>query len=157
VGRFVTQDPIGLLGGDNLYQYVHNPIGWIDPLGLCPLKVDSLGRDNTKPRGPVPKGKGEHNAIIKQVIEEKIAQGLEHIGGGSLTELIVDTKGHKSKRRPDASFQDKLGNISHVNVGRKNKRDGCEEGAIDPIIREREALEDLRNAGENITFKHYDP
>jgi len=33
VGRFVTQDPIGLLGGDNLYQYASNPVGWIDPLG----------------------------------------------------------------------------------------------------------------------------
>jgi len=34
VGRFTTQDPIGLLGGDNLYQYAPSPIGWIDPLGL---------------------------------------------------------------------------------------------------------------------------
>jgi RHS repeat-associated protein len=35
VGRFITQDPIGLLGGDNLYAYGVNPIGWIDPAGLC--------------------------------------------------------------------------------------------------------------------------
>jgi RHS repeat-associated protein len=34
VGRFVSQDPIGLLGGDNLYQYAANPGGWVDPLGL---------------------------------------------------------------------------------------------------------------------------
>ena len=34
VGRFTTQDPIGLLGGDNLYQYAVNPTGWVDPLGL---------------------------------------------------------------------------------------------------------------------------
>jgi RHS repeat-associated protein len=33
-GRFVTQDPIGLDGGHNLYQYVPNPAGLIDPLGL---------------------------------------------------------------------------------------------------------------------------
>ncbi|WP_238158697.1 RHS repeat-associated core domain-containing protein, partial [Trabulsiella odontotermitis] len=33
-GRFTTQDPIGLAGGLNLYQYAPNPIGWIDPLGL---------------------------------------------------------------------------------------------------------------------------
>jgi RHS repeat-associated protein len=33
-GRFVSQDPIGLLGGKNLYQYVTNPTGWIDPWGL---------------------------------------------------------------------------------------------------------------------------
>ncbi|MFA9949985.1 RHS repeat-associated core domain-containing protein [Rhodocyclaceae bacterium Wk13] len=34
VGRFVSQDPIGLLGGDNLYQYAPNPSGWVDQLGL---------------------------------------------------------------------------------------------------------------------------
>ncbi|WP_232486903.1 RHS repeat-associated core domain-containing protein, partial [Pectobacterium parmentieri] len=34
VGRFTTQDPIGLAGGINLYQYAPNPLSWIDPLGL---------------------------------------------------------------------------------------------------------------------------
>ncbi|CAM7674934.1 Zn-binding Pro-Ala-Ala-Arg (PAAR) domain, involved in Type VI secretion [Phytobacter diazotrophicus] len=33
-GRFTQQDPIGLAGGLNLYQYAPNPLGWIDPLGL---------------------------------------------------------------------------------------------------------------------------
>ncbi|WP_281172935.1 RHS repeat-associated core domain-containing protein, partial [Vibrio rhizosphaerae] len=33
-GRFITPDPIGLAGGLNNYQYVKNPTGWIDPLGL---------------------------------------------------------------------------------------------------------------------------
>ena len=34
-GRFINQDPIGLLGGLNNYQYVPNPTGWVDPLGLA--------------------------------------------------------------------------------------------------------------------------
>lgn len=34
VGQFTTQDPIGLLGGVNGYQYAPNPTGWVDPLGL---------------------------------------------------------------------------------------------------------------------------
>lgn len=33
-GRFINQDPIGLAGGDNNYQYASNPVSWIDPLGL---------------------------------------------------------------------------------------------------------------------------
>ncbi|WP_338846793.1 RHS repeat-associated core domain-containing protein [Massilia sp. W12] len=35
IGRFISQDPIGLAGGNNIYQYAANPISWIDPLGLC--------------------------------------------------------------------------------------------------------------------------
>ena len=32
--RFTQQDPIGLAGGINLYQYAPNALSWIDPLGL---------------------------------------------------------------------------------------------------------------------------
>ena len=38
-GRFVNQDPIGLLGGENLYQFAPNMQSWIDPLGLIKAKV----------------------------------------------------------------------------------------------------------------------
>lgn len=34
-GRFISHDPIGLLGGDNHYQYAPNPVGWVDPFGLA--------------------------------------------------------------------------------------------------------------------------
>ena len=33
-GRFVNQDPIGLWGGANLYQFAPNANVWVDPLGL---------------------------------------------------------------------------------------------------------------------------
>ena len=39
MGMFTTRDPIGLMGGDNVFQYAPNPTGWIDPSGLtakCP-------------------------------------------------------------------------------------------------------------------------
>ncbi|EJL00643.1 Rhs family protein [Pseudomonas chlororaphis subsp. aureofaciens 30-84] len=50
-GRFLTPDPIKLAGGLNNYQYVPNPTGWVDPLGLhkargqCPeVTRDAHGR-----------------------------------------------------------------------------------------------------------------
>ncbi|SFP34290.1 RHS repeat domain-containing protein, partial [Pseudomonas sp. NFPP28] len=45
VGRYLTPDPVKLAGGINAYQYVPNPTGWVDPLGLsaCP------GGDKCKP------------------------------------------------------------------------------------------------------------
>ena len=33
-GRYISQDPIGLNGGANLYGYVTNPTGMVDPRGL---------------------------------------------------------------------------------------------------------------------------
>lgn len=40
-GRFLSKDPIGLLGGLNTHTYAPNPVQWIDPLGLAPKKQNS--------------------------------------------------------------------------------------------------------------------
>uniref|UniRef100_UPI003AA90DAC RHS repeat-associated core domain-containing protein n=1 Tax=Vibrio rumoiensis TaxID=76258 RepID=UPI003AA90DAC len=42
-GRFITVDPIGLAGGLNNYQYVKNPTGWVDPLGLVQCSASCAG------------------------------------------------------------------------------------------------------------------
>ena len=34
VGMFISRDPIGLMGGFNVFAYAPNPVGWIDPWGL---------------------------------------------------------------------------------------------------------------------------
>ncbi|WP_431019316.1 RHS repeat-associated core domain-containing protein [Burkholderia cepacia] len=34
IGRFISPDPIGLMGGFNFYAYAPNSLGWVDPLGL---------------------------------------------------------------------------------------------------------------------------
>ena len=39
VGRFVNQDPIGLLGGENLYQFSTNIQNMIDPWGLNAVSI----------------------------------------------------------------------------------------------------------------------
>ncbi|WP_241152308.1 RHS repeat-associated core domain-containing protein, partial [Pseudomonas viridiflava] len=59
-GRFLTPDPIKLAGGLNNYQYVPNPTGWVDPLGLdnCP------GADGSKP------GLDADNATTKPAVDE---------------------------------------------------------------------------------------
>ncbi len=48
VGAFITQDPIGLLGGVNVYQYAPNIMGWVDPLGLKCKTLDKKQIDELK-------------------------------------------------------------------------------------------------------------
>ncbi|KAA0943825.1 RHS repeat-associated core domain-containing protein, partial [Pseudomonas sp. ANT_H4] len=59
-GRYLTPDPVKLAGGLNGYQYVPNPTGWVDPLGLnsCP------GGDRCKP------GAGADDPTTKANVDE---------------------------------------------------------------------------------------
>jgi RHS repeat-associated protein len=43
-GRFVSQDPFGLRGGDHFYQYAPNAQNWIDPLGLSKKPASQSGK-----------------------------------------------------------------------------------------------------------------
>ena len=63
IGRFIHQDPIGLLGGVNLYQYAPNPLDWTDPLGWWKGQPRNNGRfghgkDPSKPPKPENIGHG---------------------------------------------------------------------------------------------------
>ncbi|CZW48827.1 RhsB [Enterobacter hormaechei] len=49
-GRFTQQDPIGLAGGINLYQYAPNALGWVDPWGLS-RKCKDPSKEATKWQG----------------------------------------------------------------------------------------------------------
>ncbi|KAF7762972.1 hypothetical protein PUND_b0284 [Pseudoalteromonas undina] len=47
--RFINQDPIGLVGGINHYQYAPNPVNWVDPFGLsCKENAWNTFLKNTK-------------------------------------------------------------------------------------------------------------
>lgn len=61
VGRFITQDPIGLEGGVNIYLYAVNPILGVNPLGLCSTK---LGQNIAARSGD---GMANHHLIPEEV------------------------------------------------------------------------------------------
>jgi len=155
-GNYISKDPIGLRGGLALYGYVPDSNLFIDIFGLGKEKnrwLNKVKKDGTpyKKPGPKSKGTGDHNAKIEEIIQRESAKpGVEHIGGGSKTEIIIDTNGgHKPIRRMDASFERADGSVYHINVGKT-----LEDGKTG-VIRERLALEDVKNAGKEITFEGY--
>ncbi len=58
-GRFISKDPIGFLGGLNLYGYVgNNPVNWIDPLGLDYIVDGIRYSDDGQMMGPIDEDPG---------------------------------------------------------------------------------------------------
>ncbi|WP_373365864.1 RHS repeat domain-containing protein [Pseudomonas syringae] len=53
IGRFITQDPIGLLGGLNLYTYGPNPLTYIDPWGWTGTYIFTDGTTSYIGKGPI--------------------------------------------------------------------------------------------------------
>jgi RHS repeat-associated protein len=73
IGRFISQDPIGLLGGSNSSAYAPNPTGWVDPLGLtnncgacpgnnAPPLPDKIVGNQSDPRAGLNKSGNKHTS-----------------------------------------------------------------------------------------------
>lgn len=71
-GQFTNQDPVGLLGGTNLYQFAPNPINWVDPLGLT-AKCDTA----KALEDPVTENKAVQDA--KRVDDPDLAQEISQV------------------------------------------------------------------------------
>src|SRR5690606_513311 len=71
-GSFLTPDPIKLAGGLNNYQYVPNPTGWVDPLGLA------SGRTNCPP-GAVTGGTWKYNPEVDADLRPSDGDSYQHM------------------------------------------------------------------------------
>lgn len=83
---FTSVDPLGLIAGENLYQYAPNPLQWIDPLGLSCLWDRSAGRWRNRETGRfqrIPSDPSElvHNGRISfnSINEWARQQGLSNV------------------------------------------------------------------------------
>ncbi|WP_228720411.1 RHS repeat domain-containing protein [Zophobihabitans entericus] len=97
-GRFSNQDPIGLLGGTNLYQYAPNPLGWVDFLGLNPIsRVTKIAYNMASDMPIIKRGTKDWIAAVKSPKNEGI--GDIRVANRKDAQLLMEDAGLNLNRR----------------------------------------------------------
>jgi RHS repeat-associated protein len=66
-GSYISQDPIGLIGGSAFYAYVHDSNGWVDIFGLAKCKMTAKDkRANLKKYSSVGIKKPHHHHVVRE-------------------------------------------------------------------------------------------
>lgn len=119
--RFITPDPIGLLGGFNLYQYGPNPFGWIDPLGWkkkCSFRKPRRVRSKSTGRT---KAKNRNEAFAMDHVKKHPENGIEIIAAKDIGDPHFKGKGWSKMERKVNGVNihymakiDRTGKMTHV-------------------------------------------
>ncbi|QOJ91679.1 MULTISPECIES: RHS repeat-associated core domain-containing protein [Pseudomonas] len=132
-GRFVTQDPIGLEGGFNLYLYAPSPILWLDPMGLATY--------NTMPGI---EGFQKHHIIPQQLVDHPVlkASGMNIHALNNIIYLPTHEELHPTRTVHRGSHpgysRDVKASLNEVEkIGRQEKWTQAQyKAAVDDIISE---------------------
>nr|WP_320200698.1 RHS repeat-associated core domain-containing protein [Agrobacterium sp. rho-13.3]MDX8310232.1 RHS repeat-associated core domain-containing protein [Agrobacterium sp. rho-13.3] len=136
IGRFASQDPIGLNGGENLFIYSNNPSAWIDPLGLAATAGSLANRAQNLPASSRP----NTVAVIRHK-DGTITAGRNQGGQAN------DEVSNKLKNIPQNPYS---GECAEVNaIARARNKGRSLEGAVITVV-------DVRGKG-SVSGKHGKP
>ena len=86
---FISRDPIGLMGGSNVFQYAPSPVHWIDPFGLSGTGSYSTWQIHSPGYNDVVQ-KGLHFYAPGNI---ELSVRPNHLGGITFTNAIPNEKG----------------------------------------------------------------
>jgi RHS repeat-associated protein len=100
IGNYLSQDPIGLLGGSRLYGYVHDTNNWLDEFGLAAANGGNAAKHG---------GTGHNNAIDDEIARLQKDPSVSNI---RKNQQQVDVNGNKAgNNRPDIQYD--KGGVHH--------------------------------------------
>ena len=123
-GRFVSKDPIGLMGGINVYTYVANPTGWIDPLGLEGTPCDGFGALAARRKSlglPAAGSEGDTSTLSLLRINGQSFEGINSSDQNPKTPITLDRVNAQTKTHAEAEAVQKA-----VNAGMAGKASHAE-------------------------------
>jgi RHS repeat-associated protein len=87
-GIFISQDPIGLEGGLNSYEFAPNMFGWIDPLGLKKKCSHRKPQKKTKSTGRT-KARNRNERFVMSHVMAHPEKGFDHQSGGYWRPMLL--------------------------------------------------------------------
>ncbi|WP_409364251.1 RHS repeat-associated core domain-containing protein [Burkholderia sp. Bp9143] len=123
-GRFVSKDPIGLVGGINVYAYVANPTGWIDPLGLEGSPCDGFGSLAARRQSlglPAAGSEGDTSTLSLLRVNGQSFEGINSSDQNPKTPITLDRVNAQTKTHAEAEAVQKA-----VNAGMAGKASHAE-------------------------------
>ena len=90
ISAYVSQDPLGLGAGENVYSYTLNSFGWIDPLGLVGWNYNTMPSIN---------GFQKHHIIPQQFADHDVLKkaGMNIHEQKNIIYLPTDEKNHPTR------------------------------------------------------------
>mgnify|MGYP001491911323 FL=1 len=114
-GQFTTQDPIGLLGGMNAYQYAPNPMTWVDPWGLKGEEGTEVlalpAPKNSEPWMPGAPLISEPGPKGGMMIEMAMSPGQTRPGGWATTDNIPNVNYVRNELAVTPEFKPEVGTV----------------------------------------------
>jgi RHS repeat-associated protein len=120
-GQYLSSDPIGLEGGLRTHGYVHDPMQWVDPMGLagCPIWDAKAGRWRDSSTGRFTKA----GAVIGRV-DDLTAPGALRPGERTLLSRLPDKGNPKANWKQNSSVvRDEMRNGQPIRDASAHKPD----------------------------------